>query len=81
MITDKFPTDKDENVCLYSNQTEYIQNGDTWSNGGIQKLKLKTEYAHDSKFFVMETERWAFDKIEELTDILKDFEKRSTTEN
>lgn len=81
MITENFPNDGNENVCLYSNQSEYIQTGDTWSNGELQTLKLKTEYCADSKYFVMETTRWAFDNIEDLIEILKDFKKRSIVEN
>ena len=81
MITEKFPNKEGDNICLYSSQLEYIQNSDTWSDGEIQTLKLKTEYVDDGKFFVMETSRWAFDNIEDLIEILKDFKNRSIVGN
>ena len=80
MMKTKFPIDEDSHICLYSTQIEYIQNGDTWSNGETQSLKLKTEHVSDDTYYVLETSRWAFDNIDEFIEILEDFKKRTTTE-
>ena len=55
----------------------YSQNGDSCADSDVlQFLHIKTQDAGDGKYFVIETERWAFDKIEDLIEVLRDFENR-----
>ncbi|WP_020476238.1 hypothetical protein [Zavarzinella formosa] len=42
---------------------------------GIQLLDVSMEDAGGGKFFVIKTDRWAFDKIEDLEAILKKVKK------
>jgi hypothetical protein len=54
----------------------YTQDADTYSNLKVNGhltdnyLTISTE---EGGYFVLSTERWAFDSIEELIEILKDF--------
>ena len=59
-------------------KAEYTQDVDScdYQSNGYQSLFLKTDDAGDGKFFIIETTRWAFDSIDELISVLKDFEKR-----
>lgn len=75
----KIPTglpDQNNKVTMTTASAEYLQEGDDCSNGAIQSLHINTEDAGAGTYFVIKTERWAFDSIEELIDVLKDFEKR-----
>ena len=57
----------------------YCQDGDS-NSGAFQLLEVKTEDAGGGSFFVIKTERWAFDKIDDLINILNDFKKRINIE-
>jgi hypothetical protein len=55
----------------------YIQDSDGNDRGDLrQAIDVTCEEDRGRKYFVIKTERWAFDKVEDLTDILKDFAKR-----
>lgn len=54
----------------------YSQDADSNSNNMIQILDVSSEDAGAGNYFVIKTDRWAFDSIEELIETLRDFEKR-----
>lgn len=54
----------------------YSQDADTWSQGS-QDLKISFLPTEDGGYYVIETERWAFDNKEDLLRILDDFISRS----
>ena len=54
---------------------EYTQEADSNSEG-LQLLEVSTEDAGDGVYYVLKTERWAFDNLNDLINVLKDFEKR-----
>lgn len=57
-------------------QVTYSQGADTWSEGS-QDLKISFLPTDEGGYYVLETERWAFDTKEELIRILEDFISRS----
>lgn len=61
----------EETLCCYSQESDSCADSDV-----LQFLHIKTQDAGDGKYFVIETERWAFDKIEDLIKVLRDFENR-----
>ncbi len=67
---------KTENKPKYDRITNltssYFQEGDTASTGD-QCLELSTEDGGDGTYFVLKTDRWAFDSLEELSDLIQDF--------
>ncbi len=68
---------KDGEVYRVTSLVTYIQNSDSNDEDvdGAQELQLGVENAGGGNYFVMETERWAFDKIDDLIAILEDFKK------
>ena len=71
------PNDDDKEPTLTDIKATYLQNADGCDEeGGYQSLNISTEDAGSGTYFVIETKRWAFDKPEELINILKDFSKR-----
>jgi hypothetical protein len=69
---------EDEDVELFDMSATYIQNGDCCSDLTTHELKIKTENNGTSNFLVFSTERWAvdIDRLDEITEILKDFVRR-----
>lgn len=63
-----------EGVQIDKVTVEYTQDAD--DTNGIQTLEVSTDDAGAGKYFVIKTERWAFDNIEEFISLLRDFEKR-----
>ena len=57
-------------VCV-----EYIQEADS-NSYGLQFLEVSTEGAGSGVYYVLKTERWAFDNLNDLIKVLNDFEKR-----
>jgi hypothetical protein len=55
----------------------YSQMADGNSIDSQQLLVISSEDAGAGKYFVIKTERWAFDNIQELIDTLTDFENRN----
>ena len=57
----------------------YSQDADTWDSSLGQEITIESHYTgeQDGKFFTISTNRWAFDNIEELNDIINDFIKRT----
>jgi len=67
---------KGDEVSLVKLTAEYNQEPDDSSNGEVQELKITTEDAGGGTYYVIETKRWAIDKVEDLVFILEDFKKR-----
>jgi hypothetical protein len=55
---------------------EYNQEGDSVLDGLDQTLEISTEDAGSGHYYVIKSDRWAFDSPEELISILNDFEQR-----
>lgn len=68
------PNDKTP-ITLESLSANYTQNADGNSTE-IQVLEVSTSDAGGGIYFVIKTERWAFDSIEELITLLTDFKNR-----
>lgn len=69
-----FPS-KQTPVAVNKLSMEYVQEGDSNSDE-FQILDISTDDAGGGVYYVLKTERWAFDNIDDLIKILKDFEKR-----
>lgn len=64
-------------VILWEGTAEYMQDSDSNAEDQLsQVLKVSSEECGDGKFYVIETQRWAFDTIEELITVLRDAESR-----
>jgi hypothetical protein len=49
----------------------FTQEGDTCSDGDDLFLKVTLEDSGGGKYYVISTERWAFDSIEEIVQLLE----------
>ncbi len=47
------------------------------SSDSSQRLTFFTEDAGEGKYYVLETERWAFDTMDDVIEVLKDFIDRA----
>lgn len=66
-----------EDGKVYRNmKIKYIQNGDGNSDN-VQELDLSEEDCGGGKYFVLSTERWSFDKLEDLIIILNDYVEKN----
>jgi len=74
LIQTGFPS-KQTPVVVNKLSVEYVQEGDSNSDE-FQILDISTDDAGGGVYYVLKTERWAFDSIDDLIKILKDFEKR-----
>jgi hypothetical protein len=54
----------------------YSQDADSNSVSDMQFLEVSSEDAGGGTYYVIKTERWAFDTIQELIDTLTDFQSR-----
>ena len=76
-MNDLIPNDfAPEKVGVTEVTVTYCQDGDSNASNDFQRLEVKTEDAGGGSFFVIKTDRWAFDKIDDLINILNDFKKR-----
>jgi hypothetical protein len=57
--------------------TTYSQNPDTCSKDIVQNLTIETEDGGNGIYYIISTDKWAFDKIEEVIDILNNFVKEN----
>ena len=62
-------------IAVESVKVNYWQDADTNSHES-QSLELSTEESGSGIYFVLKTERWAFDNIEQLVSVLQDFQSR-----
>lgn len=87
-ISDKVTVLSDENkpeeVVLYKLDATYIQPKDCWDDGEEdQEIKIEVHNCTNDEnqmFFTIETKRWAFNNLEELTDLFNNFKKRLRNE-
>ena len=56
---------------LYLNKLEFKQEGDTCESLDEQTLLIEACDCGDGFYYVIKTDRWAFDKIDELVELLK----------
>lgn len=75
MIPNGFDTENGVRVSRIN--LSYIQDADTNSDG-VQTLEIETQDSGTGHYFVMKTERWAFDDIDELVKLLEDFKKKTS---
>lgn len=65
-------------TTLFETKCQYLQEADAEANSGdMNTLFIETCNAGDGTYYVIETERFAFDNIEEIVEILNDFIERS----
>ena len=66
----------DRKTYLLSQEFEmtFTQDSDCCDSGDGQFLKIKTQNGGGGDFFIIETERWAFDNIAEFITVLKKFQ-------
>lgn len=65
--------EKNENV-MFSLEAKYLQPADACSGSNdYNELTLRIEDGGDGFYFVIETDRWAFDDPKELMEVLNDF--------
>lgn len=76
----KTPLDDKYKPTINQIKVEYTQEADSNSTDGDQFLELSTDDAGGGVYFVLKSERWAFDNVQEIIDILQDFEKRLGSE-
>ena len=69
-----FPS-SEQPVAVNKVSVEYMQEADSNSNG-LQFLEVSTEDAGAGVYYILKTERWAFDNLNDLIKVLNDFEKR-----
>jgi len=74
LLSAGFPS-SEQPVSVNKVLVEYIQEADSNSDG-LQLIEVSTEDAGGGVFYVLKTERWAFDNINDLVKVLNDFEKR-----
>jgi len=66
-------TDRKKYLLSQELQMTFTQDADCCDSGGGQFLKIKTENGGGGDFYIIETERWAFDNIPELVQTLMRF--------
>lgn len=66
-----------DSIELFSISVVYTQEVDSCSNGTCHELELKTDDAGGGIYYVMSTDRWAFESVEEITSIIEDFLRRA----
>lgn len=80
-MTDLIPHDfAPEKIGVTELLVSYCQEADSNAAGDdFQNLEVKTEDAGGGVFFVIKTDRWAFNDVDELINVLNDFKKRINT--
>lgn len=58
-------------------KVKYVQEGDNCSDTNFNSLTIFTQDGGGGTYFVLETERWAFDNADELVELINDFIKRN----
>ena len=63
----------------YKLEATYSQTDDCSSSSdeGYQFLRIKTDECGGGSYFVLETNRWAFDDPQELIDLINEFVKKN----
>ena len=74
LLATGFPS-SDQPVAVNKVSVKYTQEADSNSDG-LQFLEVSTEDAGAGVYYIMKTDRWAFDNLNDLIKVLNDFEKR-----
>jgi hypothetical protein len=64
----------DDGIRLFSSTLEFVQEKDTWDfdSDSVQDLKLeKIDAGGGDYYYILSSDRWAFDSIEELVSLIK----------
>jgi hypothetical protein len=69
------PETSNENVLTNLN-ARYLQESDTCSSNEFNTLTIENEDGGGGNYFIIKTDRWAFDSINEIVTVLEDFKKR-----
>lgn len=67
---------KKEEIVLDGISATYCQESDSCVPEEVQELRIFTENVGGGSYYVIETDRWAFNDIEDLIRVLNDFKKR-----
>lgn len=72
----------DENeTTLGAIKSDYLQVADSCSNEDINIMTIKTCDAGGGTYYVLKTKRWAFESVEEISNVLNDFINRFNLNN
>lgn len=74
-ITKEYP-DKSEEIVVNKITVNYSQSNEMETETE-DNLELTIDHQGAGFYFVMKTDRWAFNDIDELVQLLKDFKKKS----
>lgn len=74
LLTNGFPS-SEQPVAVNKVCVEYTQEADD-NSSEVQLLEISTEDAGGGVYYILKTERWAFDDLNDLIKVLQDFEKR-----
>lgn len=66
---------------MTTEQITVSQDGDSCGDGNMQTLKLSAMDGGAGFYYVIETERWAFDTAKDLTKLIESIEKLLETSN
>lgn len=65
-----------QEITAFTMSATYCQEGDTNHSGEMQELRIEIEGGIDDPYFVISTERWAVDDLDDIIVLLQDFKKR-----
>jgi len=74
LLANGFPS-SEQPVAVNKVCVEYTQEADD-NSSEVQLLEISTEDAGGGVYYILKTERWAFDNLNDLIKVLQDFEKR-----
>jgi len=63
-------------IKLEEIKARYSQEGDRAGGEEWQDLEIETADGGGGVFYIIKTERWAFEDIKQLSDVIKDFQSR-----
>ena len=63
-------------TTMFEMSANYLQKGDSCTKNELNELRIKTQDGGEGAYYVISTDRFAFDKPEELIEILNDFVRR-----
>lgn len=66
-----------EEIVITQAKLTYTQESDTNSSEGHLDLNIQLEEAGGGYYYVLSTERWAINDVDELINVLEDFKKRT----
>ena len=69
---------EDGHIGIDDVSVTYLQNSDcTEEDENVQSITISTRNNGIGRFINIKTENWSFDKVDELVEIIEDFEKRA----